>query len=38
VMIAEVDDEDIGDPISILTNYLGILLDNIMLQQKVKEE
>jgi chemotaxis protein histidine kinase CheA len=38
VMIAEVEDEDIGDPISILTNYLGILLDNIMLQQKVKEE
>ncbi len=38
VMIAEVDDEDIGDSISILTNYLGILLDNIMLQQQVKEE
>ncbi len=38
VMIAEVDDEDIGDSVSILTNYLGILLDNIMLQQKVKED
>jgi hypothetical protein len=38
VMVVELDDEDIGDSISILTNYLGILLDNIVLQQKVKED
>ncbi len=38
VIIAEVDDEDIADPISILTNYLGMLLDNIALQGKVKKE
>ena len=37
-MIAEVDDEDIADPISIMTNYLGILLDNLALQGKVKKE
>jgi len=37
-IIAEVDDEDIADPISILTNYLGMLLDNLVLQGKVKKE
>ena len=37
-LIAEVDDEDIADPISILTNYLGILLDNLALQEKVRNE
>jgi nitrate/nitrite-specific signal transduction histidine kinase len=37
-LVAEVDDEDIADPISILTNYLGMLLDNLALQQKVKTE
>lgn len=37
-LIAEVDDEDIADPISIMTNYLGILLDNLALQGKVKKE
>ena len=36
LMVAEVDDEDIADPISILTNYLGILLDNIALKEKVQ--
>jgi chemotaxis protein histidine kinase CheA len=37
-IIVEVDDEDIADPISILTNYLGMLLDNLALQAKVKKE
>jgi chemotaxis protein histidine kinase CheA len=35
VLVVEVKDEDIGDPISILANYSGILLDNLMLQRKV---
>ncbi len=35
VLVVEVKDEDIGDPISILANYSGILLDNLMLQKKV---
>jgi hypothetical protein len=35
VLVAEIDDEDISDPISILANYSGILLDNLMLQQKI---
>ncbi len=35
VLAAEVADLDIGDPISILANYSGILLDNLMLQKKV---
>lgn len=34
VLVVEVKDEDIGDPVSILANYSGILLDNIMLQKK----
>lgn len=34
VLVVEVKDEDIGDPISILANYSGILLDNLMLQKK----
>lgn len=38
ILIAEVEDEDIKDSISILTNYLGILLDNIVLKKKVKED
>lgn len=38
VMIAEVEDQDIADPISILTNYLGILLDNFVLQKQVKDQ
>lgn len=37
-IIVEVDDEDIADSISILTNYVGILLDNLILQAKVKKE
>jgi hypothetical protein len=35
VLVAEVEDEDIGDSISILANHFGILLDNLMLQKKV---
>ncbi|MFC1811685.1 Hpt domain-containing protein [Thermodesulfobacteriota bacterium] len=35
VLAAEVADLDIGDPISILANYSGILLDNLRLQKKV---
>lgn len=35
VLAAEVDDLDIGDPISILANYSGLLLDNLRLQKKV---
>jgi len=38
VLIVEVIDEDIGDPVSILANYSGILLDNIMLQKKFKNQ
>jgi chemotaxis protein histidine kinase CheA len=34
VLVAEVEDEDIGDSISILANHFGILLDNLMLQKK----
>ena len=33
VLVVEVKDEDIGDPVSILANYSGILLDNIVLQK-----
>jgi len=36
VIIAELDDEDITDSMSILANYSGILLDNLILQQKFK--
>jgi len=35
VLVAEVEDLDIGDPISILANYSGILLDNLVLQKKI---
>jgi len=35
VLAAEVADLDIGDPISILANYSGILLDNLRLQKEV---
>jgi hypothetical protein len=35
VLVAEIEDEDISDPISILANYSGILLDNLMLQKKI---
>jgi len=34
ILIATVEDEDIIDPISILANYAGILLDNLMLIEK----
>lgn len=35
VLVTEVRDEDIGDSISILVNYAGMLLDNLMLQKKL---
>jgi len=35
VLAVEVEDLDIGDPISILANYSGILLDNLVLQKKI---
>ena len=34
IIIAELDDEDVTDSMSILANYSGILLDNLILQQK----
>jgi chemotaxis protein histidine kinase CheA len=36
LLVVEVKDEDIGDPVSILANYSGILLDNIVLQKKIR--
>ncbi|GAB4335132.1 MAG: hypothetical protein Kow0089_04710 [Desulfobulbaceae bacterium] len=35
VVIAELEEEDITDSMSILSNYSGILLDNINLQKKI---
>ncbi|MDY6951555.1 MAG: Hpt domain-containing protein [Thermodesulfobacteriota bacterium] len=35
VLIAEFEDEDIGDPISILVNHASILLDCMMLQRRL---
>ena len=35
VLVTEVAEEDINDSISILANYSGILLDNLMLQKKI---
>jgi hypothetical protein len=34
VVVAELDEEDITDSMSILANYSGILLDNLILEQK----
>jgi len=34
ILIATVEDEDIIDPLSILANYAGILLDNLMLRER----
>jgi len=38
VLVAEVGNKDIGDPVSILANYTGMLLDNLMLQKKVENK
>lgn len=35
VVIAELEDDDITDSMSILSNYSGILLDNLNLQEKI---
>ena len=35
VVIAELEEDDITDSMSILSNYSGILLDNLNLQEKV---
>ena len=36
VLVVEIEDEDIADAISILVNYASIVLDNLMLQEKVQ--
>nr|QIV52807.1 hypothetical protein [uncultured bacterium] len=36
IMVVEIEDEDIGDSISIITNYLGIMLDNLALKEKAE--
>lgn len=38
VMVVEIGDEDISDAISILTNYLGTILDNVILYQQIKRD
>jgi len=35
LLVVEVEDLDLGDPISILMNFAGIVLDNLNLKQKV---
>ena len=35
IMIVEAEDQDLGDPISILMNFSGMVLDNLNLKQKV---
>lgn len=37
MLVVEFDNDDLTDPISILTNYTGILLENLKLQQSFKQ-
>ena len=37
MLVAELEDDDLTDPISILTNYSGILLENLRMQQTFKQ-